>query len=144
MTFEEHLKDHRNDDGSYDLSATEAARADELAQEPEEIAKLAAKAAKQERAAWERSETASLRKQFMQPALAPELELDVLVPLGDSTAVRYGEMNHVRIRLRKDLRLKVHLDESRAFDAEMTHWLQTEPLLNDGETIEAAWARGAS
>lgn len=144
MTFEEHLADHRNDDGSYDLAAAEDSRAKELAEDSGAIDSLARKAAKQERAAWERNETASLRKQFVQPALSPELELDIKVPLGDSTAVRFGEMNHVRIRLRKDLRTKVHLDEIRAFDAEMTHWLQTEPLLDDGETIEAALARSAS
>jgi hypothetical protein len=144
MTFEEHLADHRNDDGSYDLAGAEDARAKELAEDPGAIESLARKAAKQERARWESQETTKLRKQFIQAALSPELELDVMVPLGESTAVRYGEMNHDRIRLRKDLRTKVHLDEIRAFDAEMTHWLQTEPLLEDGETIADAWRRGAA
>lgn len=138
MTFEEHLANHRNDDGSYDLAAAEQARADEIARTPGELAALAAKAAKQERAAWERKETNNLRKQFLQPALSSELELEVMVPLGDSVAVRYGDMDHKRIRLRKDLRTKVHLDESRAFDAEMTHWMQTEQLLDDGQTVGQA------
>jgi hypothetical protein len=142
MRFEKHLGNYRNDDGSYDLNAAESARAQELAQTPGEIDKLAAKAAKQERAAWERNETASLRKQFAQPALSPELELTVKVPLGDSVAVEYGDMDHKRIRLRKDLRTKVHLDEGRTFDAEMTHWMRTEQLLNDGETIREALSRG--
>jgi hypothetical protein len=143
VTFEEHLENYRNDDGSYDLAGAEQARADELANDPGVIAHLAAKAAKQERAAWERNETANLRKQFSQPALSAELELSVKVPLGDSVAVEYGDMDHKRIRLRKDLRTKVHLDENRAFDAEMTHWMRTEQLLNDGETIAEAMRRAA-
>jgi len=141
VTFEEHLEHYRDADGNYDLAAAEEARAHELAESEEEIANLAIKAAKQERAAWERNETANLRKQFMQQALSPELELEVKVPLGDSIAVQYGEMNHVRIRLRKDLRTKTHLDENRAFDTEITHWMQTETLLSDGESIGEAIRR---
>lgn len=147
MTFEEHLENHRNEDGSYDLRAAEAARAKEIAKEiakpkqPEEIARQAAKLAKRERESWESTETGRLRKQLIQPALSPELELDVKVPLGRSTAVRYGDMNHDRIRLRKDLRTSIHLDELRAFDAEVTHWMNTEKLLNNGETVEAALLR---
>lgn len=143
MTFEEHVQNHRNQDGSYDLEAAEHARADEIAQTPGELAALAAKAAKQERAAWERKETTNLRKQFMQPALSTELELEVMVPLGDSVAVRFGDMDHKRIRLRKDLRTKIHLDEARAFDAELTHWMRTEQLLDDGQTISEALLGGA-
>jgi hypothetical protein len=144
VTFEEHLQNHQNDDGSYDLEAAERARADEIARTPGEIAALAAKAAKHERTAWENKETANLRKQFMQPALSSELELEVMVPLGDSVVVRYGDMDHKRIRLRKDLRTKIHLDEARAFDAELTHWMRTEQLLDDGQTITDALAAGAS
>jgi hypothetical protein len=141
VTFEEHLENFRNEDGSYDLAAAEAARAEELTREPGEIDRLARKAASAERAAWERSETQNLRKRFTQPALSPDLELDVMVPLGGSMVARYGDMNPVRIRLRKDLRTKSHLDENRAYDAEMTHWMQTELLLDDGETIGEALRR---
>jgi len=141
VTFAEHLENYRNDDGSYDLVGAEEARAQELAENPGEIDRLAAKAAKQERTAWERQNAQLLGKQLSQPALSPELELDAMVQIGDSTAVRYGEMDHKRIRLRKDLRTKVHLDESRAYDAEMTHWMQTEQLLSDGETISEALGR---
>jgi hypothetical protein len=138
MNFAEHLERHRNDDGSYDLDAAEAARAKELADSPESTAQLALKAAKHERAAWEKTETANLRKMFSQPALSPELELEIKVPLGDSTAVAYGDMNHIRIRLRKDMRTRIHLREIRAFDVELTHWLDTEALLPDGQTIREA------
>lgn len=138
MTFAEHLDNYRREDGSYDLAAAEEARYQELITTPEGIDLTARKVAREERAAWERTETANLRKQFLQPALSEELELDIKVPLGSSTAVRYGDMNHVRIRIRKDLRTKHHLDENRAFDTEITHWMQTEHLLDDGETIEEA------
>lgn len=139
---EEHLANHRNADGSYDLDAAEEDRRYELESDPAEVVKLAAKIAKQERIAWQAKETMNLRKQFAQPALSPELDLELKVPIGDSTVVEYGAMNHDRIRLRKDMRLKVHLDELRAFDIEMTHWLHTEPLLHDGETINDALQRG--
>lgn len=141
MTFAEHLENYRNDDGTYDLVGAEMARAKELAQDPELIGELAAKAAATERRTWERQNRQLLGKQFVQAALSPELELDLKIPIGDSTVVEYGRMNHVRIQLRKDLRTKVHLDESRAYDAEMTHWMQTERLLNDGETISDALGR---
>lgn len=142
MTFEEHLENHRNADGSYDLDAAEEDRRYELEMDPEGILKYARDVAKQERASWESKETANLRKQFAQPALSPELEMDIKVPVGKSKAFRYGEMNEVRIRLRQDMRTKVHLDEGRAFDTEITHWLHTVPLLNAGETIEEARDRG--
>jgi hypothetical protein len=141
MTFAEHLQDHRDGDGNYDLDATEDARAKELAAElasPEAIESLTRKAAKQERAGWESANNARSRKQYFQPALSPDLELEVLVLLGDSTAVAYGDMNRQRIQTRKDLRTKSHLDEIRAYDIEMTHWMQTEVLLDDGETIHEA------
>jgi hypothetical protein len=141
VTFEEHLEKFRRDDGSFDLAAAEKSRAEELAEDPDALQGLAAKAAAQERAAWERKNSTILRKQLMQPALSPELEWETMVQIGDSTAVRYGDMNNVRIRLRKDLRTKVHLDENRAYDIEMTHWMTTEILLDDGETIAAASMR---
>jgi hypothetical protein len=144
VTFEEHVENNRRADGSYDLDGAEEDRRYEIETDPGEIVKLAAKAAKQEREAYLRQETANLRKQFAQPALSPSLELDVKVPLGGSDVVRLGEMNHIRIRTRRDLRTKTHLDENRAFDTEMTHWLHTEPLLDDGETIEDAMARGGT
>lgn len=138
MTFEEHLEKTRRDDGTYDLYAAEKALAEELAQTPGEVERLAAKAAHADRSKWEKRERENLGKQMQQSALSPELELDVKVQIGKSTVVDYGEMNHQRIQLRKDLRTKVHLDENRAFDAEMTHWMQTEQLLGDGETIAEA------
>lgn len=138
MTFEEHLEKTRRDDGTYDLYAAEKALAEELAQTPGEVERLAAKAAHADRLKWEKRERENLGKQMQQSALSPELELDVKVQIGESTVVDYGEMNHQRIQLRKDLRTKVHLDENRAFDAEMTHWMQTEQLLGDGETIAEA------
>ena len=144
MTFEEHLQNHRNADGSYDLDAAEEDRRYEIEATPGEVVKLAAKVAKQEREAYVKQETSKLRKQFEQPALSSALELDVMVPLGGNEVVPFGEMNHIRIRTRKDLRLQVHLRESRAYDAEMTHWLHTEALLDDGETIADALLRGAA
>lgn len=144
MNFEEHLENHRLADGGYDLDAAEEDRRYELETDRDEIVRLAAKVAKQERSAWQSQETANLRKQFAQPALSPELELDVKVPVGNSTVYRFGEMDLVRIRLRRDMRLKTHLDENRAYDTEITHWLHTEPLLNNNETIEEAIARGDS
>lgn len=142
MTFAEHLEHHRQEDGSYDLNAAEEDLAKELAHSPETIDALAAKAAKQARAAWERQETEKLRKQFQQSALSPDLELEVMVPLGNSEAVPLGDMNKIRIRLRKDLRTTSHLRELRAFEAEMTHWMNTETLIGDDETIAQAIARG--
>lgn len=141
MTFEEHLENYRREDGSYDLAGAEQARAQELADDPGEIDRLAAKAAASERGTWERQNAKRLSKQLSQPALSPALELEAMVQIGDSTVVRYGDMNHVRIQMRKDLRTKVHLDEGRAFDAEITHWLQTEQLLDPGETIGGAMGR---
>lgn len=141
MTFEEHLQKHRNADGTYDLDAAEEDRRYEIESTPGEVIRLAAKIAKQERDAYVNQETTKLRKQFEQPALSSSLELDVMVPLGGGTVIPFGEMNHIRIRTRKDLRVQVHLRESRAFDAEMTHWLHTETLLNDGETVAEAVAR---
>lgn len=141
MTFEDHLEQCRNDDGSYDLNAAEQARAEELAENTDEIDRLAVKAARAERLAWERKQRDNLGKQFQQPALSPELDVDAMVQIGDSTVLPYGEMDLKRIQLRKDLRTKVHLDENRAYDAEMTHWFNTIQLLADGETIAQALGR---
>jgi hypothetical protein len=144
MTFEDHLEATKRADGSYDLAAATVSRAAELATSSEDAARLAKKAAQAERAAWEARETRNLRKMFSQPALSPDLELDALVLLGDNTAVRYGAMDHSRIRLRKDMRTQIHRDEFRAFDTEMTHWEQTEALLTAGATIEQYLAESAS
>lgn len=143
MTFEEHLENHRNDDGSFDLVAAEADRAAELADNPDDLDRLAAKAAAQERRNWETRNSSHLRKQFSQPALSDALELGAMVQIGDSTVVRYGDMNHDRIRARKDIRTKTHLDESRTYIAEMDHWEQTEKMLADGETVADAFNRKA-
>lgn len=144
MNFEEHLVNHRNPDGTYDLDAAEEDRRYEIEASPEGIVAYAAKVAKQERKAWHDKETAKLRKQFQQAALSPELELQAKVPLGDSVAVEYGDMNLDRIGLRKDLVTKVFIDHTRAFDAEITHWNQTLKLLDPNETIADAMARGAA
>jgi hypothetical protein len=144
VNFADHVWNHRNADGSYDLEAAELDRALDITGTPQEVAKLAAKAAKQERSAWMSQETASLRRQFAQPALSPELELDVMVPLGNGTAVRLGDMNRVRISIRRDMRRRTHEDEVRAYAAEVTHWEKTEQLLQSGETVEGAILRGQS
>lgn len=144
MTFEEHLQNHRRADGTYDLDAAEEDRRYEIESTPGEVVKLAAKAAKQEREAYVNQQTAKLRKQFEQPALSASLELDVMVPLGEGNVCPFGEMNHIRIRTRRDLRVEVHLREIRAFDAELTHWLHTEALLDDGETVAEAIARSVT
>lgn len=148
MTFEEHLENHRSADGSYDLVSAEADRAAELLAElgesPEQLNRIAQKAAASERKAWETRNSNHLGKQFSQPALSAALELDAMVQIGGSTVVRLGEMNHVRIRSRKDLRTKVHLDESRTYVAEMDFWDQTERLLEDGETVAEAMDRSAA
>jgi len=143
MTFEEHLEQHRNEDGSYDLAAAEQARIEDLraSYTDDDLDRLAVKAAAQERRQWEKRNQGDLRKLMAQSALSPELELDVMVPLGDSRVVAYGEMNRVRIQLRKDLRTKTHIDENRAFDDEMTHWFHTDHLLEDDETIAQAIQR---
>jgi hypothetical protein len=141
MNFADHVWNHRNTDGSYDLDAAEQDRLAEITSSPQEVAKLAAKAAKQERSAWMSQETAALRRQFAQPALSPSLELDVMVPLGNGTAVRLGDMNRVRIAIRRDMRRRAHEDEVRAYAAEVTHWEKTEQLLKSGETVEGAMLR---
>jgi len=138
VSFEDHLESTKNEDGSYNLAAAQDARAKEILDSDEETEAIARKAAQQERARWESNETKLLRKQFVQQALSPDLDMDVKVPLGDDTAVRLGEMNWERIRIRKDLRTQHHLHEIRAFDAEMTFWQNTESLLGPDDTIETA------
>lgn len=144
MKFAEHLENHRNADGSYDLDAAEEDRRYEMETDSQEVARLSAKAAKQERASWMNQETAALRKQFAQPALSPMLEPDVMVPLGNGTVVRLGEMNHARIAVRRSLRRRANDDENRAFAAEVAFWERIEQLLQSGETVEGAMARGQS
>jgi hypothetical protein len=144
MSFDEHLENHRRPDGSFDLDAAEEDCRFALENNPQELLKFAAKAAHQERVSWVNKETTNLRKQLAQPALSPSLELDVMVPIGDGTVVRFGDMTRDRIALRKDMRLRVHLDETRAFEAEMTHWLHTEELLIGGESIGDAMSRSAA
>lgn len=141
MKFGEHLENHRNTDGSYDLDAAEEDRRFEMESSGQEIARLTAKAAKQERSAWMNTETAALRKQFAQPALSAMLEPDVMVPLGNGTVVRLGEMNHARIAMRRSLRRRANDDENRAFVAEVAFWERIEQLLKSGETVEGAIQR---
>lgn len=136
MTFEEHLATCKRPDGSFDLAAAEAARAAELAATPEAIADLAGKAAHDERVAYERAQGERRRKQF---AAGFEqlrlLDLEVLIPLGDGTAVPLRLMNEERIRIRGDLATENFLKHSRAFDAEMTFWRSARSLLPPGGTI---------
>jgi hypothetical protein len=134
-TFEDHLEACRNEDGSYDLAAAEKSRAEELAETPGEIDRLAAKAAKAERNAWESRNREALKKQFLQPALSPELDLVTKVPMGGSSVENLGAMNEKLIRLRMDLRTETHIGENRAFDTEIEFWLNTLKLLPPGGTI---------
>lgn len=137
MTFEDHLELHRLPDGGYDLAGAEEARAKELAASDADMERLAVKAARQERSAWEKRNTAELRKQFTQGTLnLGVLDLKVLVPLGDNVAVELGAMDEGRIRIREDLRTGHHLHEIRAYDAEMTFWRNVRGLLPPGGTVE--------
>lgn len=142
MNFDDHVFNHQRTDGSFDLDAAEEDFRFELENSPSELLKYAARAARSERKAWTDRETANLRKQFVQPALSPTLELDSLVPLGDGTVVRLGDMNHERILMRRDMRRRAHEDETRAFVAEVAFWDRVEQLLADGETVEDAIRRG--
>ena len=132
MTFEDHLAHHRNADGSYDLAAAERALYQELAADPNVLDELARKAASNDRRAWEASNREHLAAQFKagQGVLDfDNLDLDAKVPLGGSVVVRLGEMNHDRIRLRKDLRTKKHIEENEAYRREMEFWFAAEALL---------------
>lgn len=141
MTFEDHLDDFRDEDGNYDLAGAEQARAKELTNDPGAIGRLAAKAAATERRAWETRNSEQLRKQFGQAALSPELDLDVLVPLGGSKAVRLGDMYRQRIRDRVDLRTDSHVRENEAFNAEIKFWRETDALLADDDVTVAESVR---
>lgn len=139
MTFDEHVRQHIGPDGQADLNAAEKARAAELAATPEAVADLAAKAASDERRQWESQNSGKLRKQFaggFEQLTLGGLDLDLFVQLGDSVAVRLGEMNEERIRIREDLRTDFHLREARAYDAEMTFWRNARRLLPPGGTID--------
>lgn len=142
MSFDDHVLNHRRPDGSYDLDAAEESFRLALENDPAALQQYAARAARADRRAWTDRETASLRKQFAQPALSPGLELDVMVPLGDGTVVRFGDMNRARIAARKEMRLRVHLDELRTFETEMTFWRRAESLIEGDETVEDAVRRG--
>lgn len=143
-SFDEHVMNHRSPDGSYDLDAAEEAFRFALESDPAALLRYAARTARQERRTWTDKETSALRKQFGQPALSPALELDAMVPLGDGTAVRFGDMNRARISARKEMRLRVHLDELRTFETEMTFWRRAEALIEGDETIEDAILRGGA
>lgn len=144
MNFDDHVFAHQNTDGSFDLDAAEEDFRHELESSPAEFLKYVARAARSERKAWTDRETANLRKQFLQPALSPALELDAMVPLGDGTVVRLGDMNQIRIEMRRDMRRRAHDDETRAYVAEVAFWERVEQLLQAGETVEGAIARGQS
>lgn len=144
MNFDDHVFNHENADGSFDLDAAEEDFRHELESNPSEFIKYVARTARQERRSWTDRETANLRKQLAQPALSPSLELDAMVPLGDGTVVRLGDMNRERIVMRRDMRRRAHDDETRAYVAEVAFWERAEQLLQDGETIEGALARGAA
>lgn len=142
MNFDDHVFNHQRADGSFDLDAAEEDFRYELESSPAELLKYAARAARQERRSWTDRETSHLRQQFLQPALSPLLELDAMVPLGDGTVVRLGDMNQGRIAMRRDMRRRAHDDESRAYVAEVAFWERVEQLLQSGETVEGAILRG--
>jgi hypothetical protein len=144
VNFDDHVFNHQRTDGSFDLDAAEEDFRHELENSPSELLKYAARAARQERRSWTDRETSHLRQQFLQPALSPSLELDAMVPLGDGTVVRLGDMNHGRISMRRDMRRRAHDDETRAFAAEVAFWERAEQLLKRGETIEGAILRGSA
>lgn len=137
MTFDEHLAATRRADGTHDLAAAEQARYLELAQSPHILDELAHKAASAERRAWESQNREHLAAQFKigQGEFTFDLDLDAKVPLGDSIVVSLRDMNHERIRLRKDLRTRKHIDENRAYDREMSFWYAAEAMLPPGGTI---------
>jgi len=144
VNFDDHVFNHQRADGSFDLDAAEEDFRHELESSPSELLKYAARAARSERKAWTDRETQNLRKQMLQPALSPALELDAMVPLGDGTVVRLGDMTHSRIAMRRDMRRRAHEDETRAYAAEIAFWERVEQLLQRGETVEGAIARGQS
>lgn len=133
-TFADHVERTRRTDGEYDAAAAEQSRAAELAQSPDAIESLAHKAAAAERAKWERENGEHLRKQYSQLTLEG-LDLDALVPLGNSTFVEMRDMDEPRIRTRVDLRTDVHIRELDAFAREVEFWRRMQSLLPPGGTI---------
>jgi hypothetical protein len=138
MTFDDHVRQHITGDGSYDIAAAEAARVAELLATPDAIEELARKVASDERSKWETRARDHLRSQFkagfVQDSLFA-LDLDALVPLGDSVAVELGDMNEERIRIRKDIRTRVHLREGDAYAREMEFWFAVEAIIPPGGTV---------
>jgi hypothetical protein len=129
-TFAEHVA-ACTVDGVADLNTAQARRADELMADEGAVIDLALKAAEAERHRWERGNADRRNDTFKQDTL-DGMDLDVLIPLGASVYVRHGSMNAERIRARMDLRTTSHLDESRAYDREMSHWLSVLPMIADG------------
>lgn len=137
MSFRDHL--HRDDDGTYNFGAAERARAAELAESPGDIASLAAKAAAAERRRFEAGERDRRNKQIAgQMALSPDLDLDVLIPLGDNVAVQLGDMNAERIRVRMDLEADNHAKHAESFASHRSFWRDTLKALTAGQTIRDA------
>lgn len=138
MTFDEHVRQHVTADGGFDIAAAEEARCAELLASPDALEDLARKAASDERRKWEARESEHLRNQFKagfpaQGVLA--LDLDALVPLGESVSVELGEMTAPRIQTRKDIRTRTHLRESDAYGREMEFWYEVETLIPPGGTV---------
>ena len=145
MTFEEHLANHHNADGSFNTAAAEADLATELAANPDALEDLARKAAASERRRWEASNTQHLRKQWEGRQGTLDIDLEAMVPLGDSIVMPLGRMDLARIGIRKDNRTKTHLDENDAYAREMEFWLHWQTLLMDpSDTIADASTRAAA
>lgn len=134
MTFEEHLANHRNADGSFDTAAAEADLAAEYAGDPQAVSDLAKKAASADRRRWESSNRGHLRKQWT-ARQGTLLDLDAMVPLGDNTVVTLGSMNQDRIQIRKDLVTKSHIDHLSAFTSEMEFWMHWRDLMDPTDTL---------
>lgn len=137
--FFDHVRSTLDSDGNEDLQAAEVGLAADLEMTPGIVSQLCKQAAHNARAAWERSESSKRIKVLrgMQQTLDfDDIDLDVRIPLGDSIVVALGNMTDERIRLRMDLRTKAHLEESRAYDDEMSAWMYARGLLLPGETIE--------
>jgi hypothetical protein len=133
MTFEEHLAHHRQADGSFDVAAAEADLAEEYANDGDELERLAKRAAASERRRWETSNRNHLRKQWSEAQ--GSLDLEAMVPIGDSIVVPLGAMNGDRIAVRIEMVTKSHLDHLNAFTSEMEFWRHWRSLLGPDETI---------
>ena len=136
MTFEEHLARHRQSDGSFDVAAAEADLAAEYASDGDELEQLAKRAAATERRRWESSNRNHLRKQWTEAQ--GSLDLEAMVPIGDSIVVPLGSMNTDRIAVRIEMVTKSHLDHLNAFMSEMEFWRHWRDLLGPNETISDA------